>query len=149
MSKMAMKEKWMVEKYQGEPKPNEDKPKPEKSETVREPETIQQLAKRLAKASVKRRRMKIDIPIHGRVSMDEDELNAIRVNPKFTEYQKINEAEIEVDKEIPNTKQMWAEREKVQKQKEEVSARTKIHIKFENAKRSTTRQTHIWEFKIR
>ena len=42
MSKMETKEKWMLEKYQGEPKPNEDKPKPEKSETVRKPETIQQ-----------------------------------------------------------------------------------------------------------
>ena len=60
------------------------------------------------------------------------------LNPKFVEYKKIDLEELEIEKEMSNTKSRWGENERVLKEKEsEESTRVKIVV---NVKEKTESQ---------
>ena len=80
-------------------------------------------AKRMSKPNPERTKICVDVPIFGNVTVDSEERDALCLNPKFIEYGKISMEDIEVDKEVCNTKVRWREKEKIYQRNERQSVR--------------------------
>ena len=86
-------------------------------------EDIVEWAKRMSKPNPERTKICVDVPIFGNVTVDSEERDALCLNPKFIEYGKIRMEDIEVDKEVCNTKVRWREKEKIYQRNERQSVR--------------------------
>ena len=107
-------------------------------------ETITEWAKRMATEDRNRKRIVVTVPVFGNVTVDREELDALSLNPKFTQYQEVQLGDVDLEKEVCNTKIRWKEQEKVYKRNEEEpgnNMRVKISITIKDGKVVQERET--------
>ena len=89
---------------------------------------MQEWAQRMATEDKSRERIKVIVPIYGNVQVDQEELDAMSLNPKFTQYQEVEMADVDLEKEVCNTKIRWKEQEKVYQKNEEGTGSMRIKV---------------------
>merc|ERR1711954_415411 len=89
---------------------------------------MQEWAQRMATEDRSRERIKVIVPIYGNVQVDQEELDAMSLNPKFTQYQKVQMSDVDLEKEVCNTKIRWKEQEKIYKRNEEDTGNMRIKV---------------------
>ena len=93
-----------------------------------EKESREEWAERLSTESKQRQKIRVDVPLYG-VTADREEMDALSLNPKFVQFQKVKLDDFEMEQDIGNTKIRWGEKEKVYKRNE---GRLLIKMKVEN-----------------
>merc|ERR1711954_427758 len=89
---------------------------------------MQEWAQRMATEDRSRERIKVIVPVYGNVQVDQEELDAMSLNPKFTQYQEVQMSDVDLEKEVCNTKIRWKEQEKTYKRNEEDTGNMRVKI---------------------
>merc|ERR1711954_608176 len=99
LKEIEKKVSWRVRKIKGVKRKKEK----QEGEKLSEEERVNEMAA----GNKERKRIVVEVPVIGDVEVDEDELNAARMPPKFVTYGKVKKRNVKLEKMISDTKMRW------------------------------------------